>query len=107
MLNLLAHGVLSTQLPAISLLIDPDYRKEILDIGDVAIIVRPKVQMRIYYRGAAIGTNMDLRKIERQKLVGASSDTLKIFGFGLNLAAGMSMREISYFAIIHGLYICP
>src|ERR1700676_482987 len=53
-------------------------------------------------RGGSVRTNMNLRKIEQQKFMRATSDALQIFGLVFNRTIGVRVREIIRFTAVHG-----
>src|SRR5437588_7669135 len=89
----------------LALLLRPNSHDQIVDVGDPAAVIRTKMHMLLDNRGGAVGTNMNVREIQRQELVGAASDALQIFGLMLHHAVGVRVREIRSFAIVHGGHI--
>ena len=76
-----------------------------MDVGDPAAIIRAKVHMLLHNGSAAVGANMNLRKIQRQEFVRAASDPFQIFGLVLDHAVRVNMREIVGLAGVHCFHI--
>src|ERR1700730_10103942 len=72
----------------------PYSHEQVVNISDLVIVIRPEVQMPLHNRGGTIGADMNVGKIECQKLVRATSYTLQICGFVLDRTVGVCVREI-------------
>ena len=60
----------------LALLLGPYCHDQIIDVGDLAAVIRAQVHMLLDNRSGTIGTDVNVGQIESQKLVGSASDAL-------------------------------